>query len=49
MYEFDKGVEVSKYFYEAKEIETANGLYVTRAAEKKRLEEKQIELYRGAE
>ena len=46
---FDEGVEVSKYFYEAKEIETANGLYVTRAAEKKRLEEEQIELYRGAE
>jgi ferredoxin len=47
MYEFDAGVEVSKYFYEPKEIETANGVYVTSAAEKKRLEEKQGELYAG--
>ena len=44
-YEFDEGVEVSKYFYEPKEIKTANGLDVTGAAEKKRLEEKQAELY----
>ena len=49
MYEFDEGVEVSKYFYEPKEIETANGLYVTRAAEKKRLEEKQQEIYMTGE
>jgi len=25
MYEFDEGTELSKYFYEPKEIETANG------------------------
>jgi ferredoxin len=49
MYEFDEGVEVSKYFYEPKEIETANGLYVTHAAEKKRLEEKQGKLYAAGE
>jgi hypothetical protein len=44
MYEFDEGAELSKYFYEPKEIETANGLYVANAAEKQRLEEKQGEL-----
>ena len=44
----DEGAELSKYFYEPKEIETANGLYVTSAAEKKRLEDKQGELYTSA-
>jgi hypothetical protein len=39
----------SKYFYEPREIETANGLYVTHAAEKRRLEEKQRELYMAGE
>ena len=48
MHEFDEGAELSKYFYEPKEIETVNGLYVTSAAEKKRLEDKQGELYTSA-
>ena len=45
MYEFDEGVERSKYFYEPKALDPATGVYVTNAAEKRRLEEKQLELY----
>jgi hypothetical protein len=45
MYEFDEGVEVSKYFYEAKELDAVKGVYVTTALEKQSLEEKQLELY----
>ncbi len=45
MYEFDEGAELSEYFYKPGEIKVVNGLYVTEAAEKKRLEEKQEELY----
>ena len=45
MYEFDEGAEVSKYFYEPKALDGVNGLYVTTALEKQRLEEKQLELY----
>lgn len=45
MYEFDEGVETSKYFYEAKAPDTVKGVYVTTAAEKQHLEEKQLELY----
>jgi len=45
MYEFDEGAELSKYFYEPGEIKLVNGLYVTDAAGKQRLEEKQGELY----
>ncbi len=48
MYEFDEGAELSKYFYEPREIELVNGMYVTDAAEKKRLQEKQKELTRAA-
>jgi ferredoxin len=48
MYEFDEGVEVSKYFYEPKALDTVKGFYVTTVAEKQRLEEKQLELYEGA-
>jgi hypothetical protein len=47
MYEFDEGAELSKFFYEPEKIDSVNGVYVTNAAEKKRLEEKQIELYTG--
>lgn len=48
MYEFDKGgAELSKYFYGPENIKVVNGLYVIDAAEKKRLEEKQKELYGG--
>jgi ferredoxin len=49
MYEFDEGVEVSKYFYEAKALDAVKGVYVTNALEKRRLEEKQLELYGGAD
>ena len=45
MYEFDEGVEHSKYFYEPKTLDAAKGVYVTNAVEKKRLEEKQLELF----
>ena len=49
MYEFDEGAELSKNFYEPEKIDAVNGVYVMDAAEKKRLEEKQIELYNGGE
>jgi len=45
MYEFDEGAELSEYFYVSKNIKVVNGLYVSEAAEKKRLEDKQMELY----
>jgi ferredoxin len=45
MHEFDEGVELSKYFYEPEKIKVVNGVYVIDAQEKKRLEEKQKELY----
>jgi len=47
MYEFDEGLEVAQYFYDAERIKTVNGLYVIDPEEKKRLEEKQKELYGG--
>ena len=47
MYEFDEGAELSKYFYEPENIKVVNGVYVIDAQEKKRLEEKQKELYGG--
>jgi len=45
MYEFDEGVERSKYFYEPKALDAVKGVYVTNAVEKRRLEGKQLELY----
>ena len=45
MYEFDEGVERSKYFYEPKALDASRGVYATNAAEKQRLEAKQLELY----
>jgi hypothetical protein len=45
MYEFDDGVERSKYFYEPAALDAVKGVYVTNAVEKRRLEEKQLELY----
>jgi len=45
MYEFDEGAELSKNFYEPEKIDSVNGVYVMDAAEKQRLEEKQIEFY----
>jgi len=47
MYEFDEGLEVSKYFYIPEKIKTVGGVYVVEAEEKERLEEKQGELYGG--
>ena len=47
MYEFDEGAELSKYFYGPANIRVVNGLYVIDAQEKRRLEEKQKELYGG--
>jgi hypothetical protein len=49
MYEFDEGAELSKNFYEPSKIDAVNGVYIMDAAEKQRLEEKQIELYAGGE
>jgi len=45
MYEFDEGVEVSKYFYGPKTLDAVTGLYVTTTLEKQRFEEMQLELY----
>ena len=43
MYEFDGAL--SPNFYEPTTIDAVNGVYIMDAAEKQRLEEKQIELY----
>ena len=45
MYEFDEGAELSEYYYLSQNIKAVNGLYVSDAAEKKRLEDKQLDLY----
>ncbi len=47
MYEFEEGLEVSRYFYDQEKIKTVNGLYVIGAEEKERLEKEQKELYGG--
>ena len=47
MYEFDDGMESSKYFHESRALDGVKGVYVTNALEKQRLEEKQLELYLG--
>ena len=47
MYEYDEGLEVSQYFYDAEKIKKVSGVYVVEAEEKERLEEKQGELYGG--
>ncbi len=47
MYEFEEGAQISEYFYDPEKIKTVNGVYVIDAGEKKRLEEKQKELYGG--
>lgn len=44
-----QGLGFSEYFYVPKNIKAVNGLYVSEAAEKKRLEEKQMELYEGGQ
>ena len=49
MYEFEEGAELPKNFYEPTKIDAVNGVYIMDAAEKQRLEEKQIELYAGGE
>jgi hypothetical protein len=45
MHEFDDGLARSEYFYEKTKIKQVNGVYVVDAEEKRRLEEKQSELY----
>lgn len=47
MYEFDEGLDVSKYFYDPEKIKKVNGLDVLEPEEKEKLEEKQAELYGG--
>ena len=47
MYEFEEGLEVAQYFYDAEKIKTVNGLYVIDPEEKERLEKIQKELYGG--
>lgn len=44
MYEFDAGIERSKYYYEQKNIRLKRGVYVVEPEEKTRLEELQEEL-----
>ena len=46
-YRPENQAELSKYFYGPENIKVVNGIYVIDAAEKKRLEEKQRELYGG--
>jgi hypothetical protein len=45
MYEYEDGLTMSEYFYDAGKIKRVNGLYVIDAEEKARLEEKQSEIY----
>jgi hypothetical protein len=45
MYEFEDGLEVAEFFYDQSKIKQVNGLFVVDPKEKKRLEEKQAELY----
>ncbi len=47
MYEYEEGVEISRYFYDPDVIKIVDSLYVTGPQEKKVLEEKQKELYGG--
>ncbi len=45
MVEFDEGLELSQYFYDAEKIKVVDGVYVIDPEEKERLEQKQKELY----
>ncbi|MFQ5851444.1 MAG: NADH-quinone oxidoreductase subunit I [Candidatus Binatia bacterium] len=47
MYEFDEGLEVSRYFYDPADIKSVDGLYVIDSEGKERLEEKQSEAFAG--
>lgn len=47
MYEYEEGVEVSKYFYEPERFKVVNGVHVIDPEEKRRLERRQTELYGG--
>jgi len=47
MYEYEEGVEISRFFYEPERIKVVNGLYVIDPEEKTRLERRQTELYGG--
>jgi ferredoxin len=47
MYTYEDGLEVSPYFYEPDKFKLIDGLQVIDEKEKKRLEEKQEELYGG--
>lgn len=47
MVEYEEGVELSKYFYDPAHIKVVDGLYVIDEEEKRRLEEKQSEMYGG--
>lgn len=46
MYEFDAGVDRSKYFYEPQNIKQKKGVYVIDATEKQRLEQMQEDIYK---
>jgi ferredoxin len=46
MYEYEEGLELSQYFYDAEKIKTVEGVHVIDAEEKERLEKAQAELYR---
>jgi ferredoxin len=45
MYEYDEGIEVSKYFYQQEKIKKVGGVYVVDNDEKEWLEKKQREIY----
>lgn len=47
MYEYEEGLEVSKYFYDPSKLKMVGGLYVVDPQEKRDLEEQQRELYGG--
>lgn len=45
MYEYDRGLEVSRYFYQPEKFKVIDGCYVIDSKEKQKLEEEQQELY----
>ncbi len=49
VYEFDAGVEWSKFFYEPKALDPVKSVYTTNTVEKQRVEETQLELYETGE
>jgi hypothetical protein len=45
MYEYDEGLEASRYFYDPSRFKLVGGLYVIEAEEKEKIEDEQKEFY----